>query len=155
MSDHLDGQQLATLRAAFAEAVIMLENSGSGDQEPCQGWVDDVARLVQVATRYGLYNPEAIGYEPPDQTTEEEKVYDTCMTVRVDELGKGVDINLDTSRMYNGEWIEGEGGDICLYRDRETNKVIGAYLPLMVNRLSVWHTGPLRVNNGFLAKLQN
>lgn len=74
----------------------------------------------------------------------------SCMSVRVDELGQGVDIHLDTSRGSYGEWIPGEGGDICLYRDNETKKVVGAYFPLLNKRLSVWTEGPLKINEGFL-----
>ena len=70
-----------------------------------------------------------------------------CMFVRVDEFG--VDIILDTSITFNGEWIPGEGGDICLYRDRTNNNVVGAYLPLLQNRITVWTDMPLKINEGW------
>ena len=79
----------------------------------------------------------------------EAKKYDTCMAISVSNEGKSVELILDTAHPYYGEWIAGEGGDICLYRDRDTNKVVGCHLPLMCDRLSVYHDGPIRINTGF------
>lgn len=83
-----------------------------------------------------------------DLIAEVEK-YDTCMAISISNEGKSVDLILDTARSYYGEWITGEGGDICLYRDNKTNKVVGCHLPLMCNRLAVHHDGPIRINAGF------
>lgn len=47
------------------------------------------------------------------------------------------DVDLDTSKATYGEWIEGEGGDIALMRDRDTNKVAGAFLPLYAKTLVI------------------
>lgn len=52
------------------------------------------------------------------------------MSLHIDEKNNSVELILDTKISYYGEWIKGEGGDICLYRDQETKKVIGCYLPL-------------------------
>lgn len=71
--------------------------------------------------------------------------YETCMGLYVSEDGKSVELLLDTARDYWGEWIPGEGGDICLYRDRETNKVMGVHLPLYNERLCVHYRGPIRI----------
>jgi len=80
----------------------------------------------------------------------EAKRYDNCMALVVHREGRAVELMLDTHSHYNGEWIPGEGADICLYRDIDTGKVMGVRLPLYCDRLSVWHDGELRVNDGFL-----
>ena len=59
------------------------------------------------------------------------------MTLHIDEKSNSVELILNTKVSYYGEWISGEGGDICLYRDQETKKVIGCYLPLYINKLYV------------------
>lgn len=67
-----------------------------------------------------------------------------AITLLVDEIdGNGVELILDTSVPFYGEWIKGEGGDICLYRSRETDKVVGCYLPLMQKRLRVCTIGEI------------
>lgn len=75
--------------------------------------------------------------------------YDTCMSLTVSQDGLSVELCLDTSVHTYGEWIEGEGGDICLLRCMDTNKVMGCHLPLMDRKLSVFHDGPLKINEGF------
>jgi hypothetical protein len=60
------------------------------------------------------------------------------MTLEVDEESSLVELILDTKRSTYGEWIKGEGGDICLYRDMETNKVVGCRLPLYQKKLMVF-----------------
>ncbi len=59
------------------------------------------------------------------------------MALFISEEGQSVSLILDSSKAYYGEWIKGEGGDICLYRDRETKKVVGCHLPLYQRRLAV------------------
>lgn len=54
----------------------------------------------------------------------------SCTAIYIDEENRSIDIVLDTQIPSYGEWIKGEGGDICLYRDTETDKVIGCHLPL-------------------------
>ena len=75
--------------------------------------------------------------------------YQTCMALIIDEKSKSVSLFLDTSRAVYLEWIEGEGGDIGLLRDAVTGKVVGIDLPLIDNKLSVRHEGPIRINSGF------
>ena len=75
--------------------------------------------------------------------------YESCMSLWVDEESKSVELLLDRSNVY-GDWIPGEGSDICLLRDQETHKVKGVRLPLYNSKLSVSHKGPLRINEGFL-----
>lgn len=58
-------------------------------------------------------------------------------SVFVNREGRALDINLDTSKDDYNEWIPGEGGDIGLDRDRDTNKVNGARLPLYAKTLIV------------------
>ena len=89
------------------------------------------------------------------QMIEDSKNYNHCMTLYVCNDSQSVDLILDTGVSYYGEWIKGEGGDICLYRCRETRRVVGVHLPLMRNNLSVWHDGPLRINNGFVKTDEN
>ncbi|KKN09811.1 hypothetical protein LCGC14_1042840 [marine sediment metagenome] len=48
-----------------------------------------------------------------------------CTALLIDEEGSCVDLVLDTKRATTSEWIKGEGADICLYRDRDTGKVVG------------------------------
>lgn len=55
----------------------------------------------------------------------------------IDEEGGCVDLVLDTKRATICEWIKGEGADICLYRDRDTGKVVGCHLPLYQKELRV------------------
>lgn len=75
--------------------------------------------------------------------------YEPCMSLFVNELGRCVELYLDTSLDTYGEWIPGEGGDICLLREHETKRVVGVCLPLLRTNLCVGHEGPLRVNSGF------
>lgn len=66
-----------------------------------------------------------------------------CMYLSVHELGHAVELCLNTQSTFNGEWIPGEGADICLHRDIDTGKIVGCRLPLMCKRLVV------QVNGGF------
>jgi len=59
------------------------------------------------------------------------------MSLLVDEVNSSVELFLDTSKRTYGDWIKGEGADICLYRDAETHKVVGCYLPLYQKELIV------------------
>lgn len=84
------------------------------------------------------------------EAAEEGEKYEKCMSLSVSEQGDSVELVLDTgSGQYYGDWIEGEGGDICLLRDCETNKVIGCHLPLYNKKLAVFYEGPIRINAGF------
>lgn len=49
--------------------------------------------------------------------------------------GQAIEIRLATEGSDYSEWIEGEGGDICLLRDLETHRVVGARLPLYARTL--------------------
>ena len=51
--------------------------------------------------------------------------------------GKAIDVSLDTHEAFYSDWIKGEGGDISLYRSQETNKVVGAFVPLYAQRLVI------------------
>lgn len=85
-----------------------------------------------------------------EEAIEESRNYQTCMSLHVCRESKSVTLNLDTACDYYTEWIKGEGSDIGLFRDRETNKVIGVRLPLYNERLGVDYDGPMRINTGFL-----
>ena len=61
------------------------------------------------------------------------------MVLDVDEQSSSVELILDTKVRTYGEWIKGEGADICLYRDVETKKVVGCRLPLYQKKLMVFH----------------
>lgn len=69
--------------------------------------------------------------------TEHAKAVPQSTTLCINELGHSVELLLDNKANYYGEWIKGEGGDICLYRDSETDKVIGCCLPLYHKNLIV------------------
>lgn len=75
--------------------------------------------------------------------------YEPCMSLTVEPDGKLVELMLDGSISTYGEWITGEGADICLLRCRETKRVVGVRLPLLNEKLAVFHRGPLAVNDGF------
>lgn len=75
--------------------------------------------------------------------------YETCMALHVDEEGGAVELILDTGIATYGDWIEGEGPDICLLKCQETHRVVGCRLPLRTNKLVVAHHGPLKINDGF------
>jgi len=79
---------------------------------------------------------------------EEAKKYKTCMSLNVTE--HAVELLLDTSVPIYSEWIKGEGADIALFKSQETGKVMGCRLPIYDNKLSVFHQGPIKINNGFL-----
>jgi phenolic acid decarboxylase len=51
--------------------------------------------------------------------------------VTVHEDAKSIEIMLEDV-VYYAEWIEGEGGDISLYRAVDDNRVVGAWFPLRV-----------------------
>ncbi len=79
----------------------------------------------------------------------ESEKYETCMSLIVSDEGKSVELTLDTGRDTYGQWIEGEGGDICLLRCQTTDKVVGVHLPLMNRRLYVGTNGPVKINKGY------
>lgn len=60
-----------------------------------------------------------------------------CGSIYIHSDGKSMDVTLNTHANYYGEWIKGEGGDICLYRDQETKKVVGAHLPFYLDEIIV------------------
>jgi hypothetical protein len=80
---------------------------------------------------------------------EEAKNYEPSMSIYVDMDGHSVELIVDPTVSHYGEWIKGEGADICLLRCQETNRVVGVHLPLYNEKLSVFHTGPLMINDGF------
>lgn len=84
-----------------------------------------------------------------DEILSEGDQYEPCMGLFVNKHGKSVELVLDTSVSTYGEWIPGEGGDICLLRCMDTKKVIGVHLPLMRDNLVVFYDGPIRINTGF------
>ena len=53
-----------------------------------------------------------------------------CTSLLMDEQGGAVELLTDTKAIYYGEWIKGEGADICLYRERETGRIVGCRLPM-------------------------
>lgn len=80
--------------------------------------------------------------------------YEPCMSLFINADGGCVELYLDTSLETYDEWIPGEGSDIGLIRCRKTNKVVGVRLPKLRDNLVVDHLGPIRINEGFLRKLQ-
>ena len=76
--------------------------------------------------------------------------YEPCMSLVVSEDGQSVELLLETNISSYLQWIPGEGADIGLIRCQDTKKVVGVHLPLMNNKLAVFHKGPLRINDGFL-----
>jgi hypothetical protein len=58
-------------------------------------------------------------------------------SVSISKAGNAIDICLDNTKSGYGDWIKGEGADIALQRDNETNKVIGARLPLYAKSLVI------------------
>ena len=83
------------------------------------------------------------------EAMEKSKRYKPCMSLHVSEESLSVELILDPTVATYGEWIEGEGADICLYRSIETKEVIGCRLPLKNKLLGVSYDGPIRVNSGF------
>lgn len=69
-----------------------------------------------------------------------------AMLLKVSKEGKSVELILDSKVPFYSDWIKGEGGDICLYREQETNRVVGCHLPLMQETLCVFHEGPLEIS---------
>lgn len=51
--------------------------------------------------------------------------------------GNALDVTLTNETSYYGDWIKGEGADICLYRDQKTKKVVGAHLPFYAKTLNI------------------
>ena len=49
--------------------------------------------------------------------------------VCVHSSSQAIELLTDISVATYGEWIEGEGADICLLRDVDTKKVVGVRLP--------------------------
>ena len=83
---------------------------------------------------------------------EQSKKYRPCASLWIDKESDRLELILDTSKSTYSEHIKGEGADISLYRDEETNKVIGVSLPLYQTDFSIFHTDGIRVkiNEGFL-----
>lgn len=61
----------------------------------------------------------SIGLYEPDSTV-----------IRVSEEGHSITIHLEPNVQEYGDWINGEGADICLLRARDDDRVVGACLPL-------------------------
>lgn len=70
-----------------------------------------------------------VAWEPHQNEPCEGVLPKPIASVYVSKEGNSLDIHLDTSLETVSEWINGEGGDIDLKRDRETRKVAGAHLP--------------------------
>jgi hypothetical protein len=83
---------------------------------------------------------------------EESKKYKACAGLWIDKENDRIELVLDTSAATYGEWIPGEGADICLLRCHKSRKVIGVNLPLYQTDFSIFHTDGVRVkiNEGFL-----
>ena len=83
---------------------------------------------------------------------EQSKKYRPCASLWIDKESDRLELILDTSKSTYSEHIKGEGADISLYRDNETNKVIGVSLPLYQTDFSIFHTDGIRVkiNEGYL-----
>lgn len=64
-----------------------------------------------------------------------------CTVIGIHRTGRAVEVMLDNKADYYSEHIPGEGADIGLYRDRETNKVVGVRLPLTIGRVVFWDEG--------------
>jgi uncharacterized protein (DUF433 family) len=141
-------------RAGWSDADLLADFPHLTPENLAAAWEYAAEHESEIATE--IAENEAAGLE--DRPTlieilkagvEECRKYETCMALHVSEDGKSVDLVLDTSRAYYGEWIKGEGADICLYRDMDTNEVVGCHLPLMDRKLVVSHRGPFRLNEGF------
>ncbi len=83
------------------------------------------------------------------EAEEKAKKNKTCMAIYVCQESHSVELLLDTGVSTYGDWIKGEGADICLIRCQETHKVYGVRLPLYNERLLVQYDGPIRVNAPF------
>lgn len=83
---------------------------------------------------------------------EQSKKYRPCASLWIDKESDRLELILDTSKSTYSEHIKGEGADISLYRDNETNKVIGVSLPLYQTDFSIFHTDGIdvKLNEGFL-----
>ena len=62
-----------------------------------------------------------------------------CTSLYICHEGQAVELHIDRTCDY-GDWIKGEGADICLYRELDTNHVVGVRLPLRHERLVVTHS---------------
>jgi hypothetical protein len=72
---------------------------------------------------------------------ERAKAVPSCTSILIDKDSDTLDIVLDTKASIVGEWMPGEGADICLYRDRETGRVVGCHLPLYHKKVKVSRIG--------------
>ena len=82
----------------------------------------------------------------------EARKYQPCASLCIDNDTHRVSLYLDTSKNTYGEWIKGEGSDISLIRDRDTDKVVGVHLPLYLTNFSINHSDgiEIKLNRGFL-----
>jgi hypothetical protein len=55
--------------------------------------------------------------------------------------GNSIEVFLQPNVSDYCEWIPGEGADIGLYRDQETNRVVGVRLPFYAKSACIWHSG--------------
>jgi hypothetical protein len=89
-----------------------------------------------------------------DAFVEESKKYKACAGIWIDKENDRIELLLDTTApaLTYGEWIPGEGADICLLRCHKSRKVIGVNLPLYQTDFSIFHTDGIRVkiNEGYL-----
>lgn len=76
--------------------------------------------------------------------------YEPAMSLRVCKDGQFVELNLgcDRGNTYS-QWLPGTRGDCGVIRDMETDEIVGVTLPLINEKLAIFHDGPLRINEGF------
>lgn len=73
------------------------------------------------------------------RASEECKDHEPSMVLSVSTEGNCVELLLDSGcNRWHLEWIPGEGGDIGLFRDTGTNRIVGVRLPLKKRGLRVF-----------------
>ena len=94
--------------------------------------------------------------EEIEKLLEEAKKYKPCANLDIDKESHRVSLYLDTSKNTYSEWIKGEGSDISLIRDTETDKVVGVNLPLYLTNFSISFNDGIEVklNKGFLKMIK-
>jgi len=84
------------------------------------------------------------------QASEECKKYEgNCIHLSVSEAGQSVELVIGDHSTYSKPAEGIRGGDCGLICRMDTDEVIGIHLGVYTDKLTVHHTGPIRINTGF------
>jgi hypothetical protein len=89
--------------------------------------------VLQAVNAYNARHKGRTGFTPLEPDVSEFDL-EPPFDLYVCESSQAVELRTHPTVANYAEWIDGEGADICLYREQETKKVVGCRLPLRVKK---------------------